>query len=123
MAQMQQRVQTRLTARRRREAEEARVAAGIAAEEQKFEAIKQRFGLDAAGIIGALTLWQEHGDDIIAWREANQASDGAAKGVPLRQHATNAGLQQTAWLICLCMTCLVLCGTTACKVFRQGWTG
>ena len=81
MAQVQQRVQARLAARRRREAEEARIAAGIAAEEQKFEAIKQRFGLDAAGIIGALTLWQEHGDDIVAWREAQQATDIGAKGV------------------------------------------
>ena len=77
---MQQRVRNRAAARRRREAEEARIAAGIAAEEQKFEAIKQRFGLDAAGIINALTLWQEHGDDIVARREAHQAPDGGAKG-------------------------------------------
>ena len=78
---MQKRVQTRLAARRRREAEEARVAAGIAAEEQRFEAIKQRFGLDAAGIIDALTLWQEHGHDIVARRQGHEAANGDAKGV------------------------------------------
>ncbi len=88
--QVQQRVRTRLDARQRRETEEARIAAAVAAEEQKFEAIKARFGLDAAGIIDALSLWQEHGDDIAAWRGAQHAAHPGANGArpPPRQLIT-----------------------------------
>ena len=71
----------RLEVRRAAEAAEAIVQAAYRAEQEKFIAIKQRFGTDASGIIDVLTLWEQHGDAFIAWRDAPEPA--AAESVPV----------------------------------------
>ena len=88
--QVQQRVNARVVLRRAAEAAEAIVQAAYRAEQEKFTAIKQRFETDAGGIIDVLTLWELHGDEFMAWREAQEAAAAqppppqatAAPGVP-----------------------------------------
>jgi len=67
--QLSRRIEARLVIRRKREVEEAAIAAAKQAAAEKWEAVQQRFGLDATSIVKVLELWTVHGDAFMEWKD------------------------------------------------------